>query len=245
MHGPRPLPRSAPYTPQLLLSANVKFAPFASRHRRGYVRDASERDLAVHLETALRGIVIRERWPKSGLDVVITVLEGENDYTEEHDADLSGCGRCDQWGLMSILSSCITVASAAIADAGIDCIDIVTGGVAAMVGPAVETAGAGPVLNAKETAETISTVRDLCPSEHRNILAACVVGYSQATDEITELWIKGDVTEGAVPRRREHRKLEALVDQAIEAAITARLVLIEAITCASKSKLEQIKAYRA
>ncbi|KAL9023787.1 MAG: hypothetical protein Q9180_008107 [Flavoplaca navasiana] len=79
VHGPRPLPRSVPFSPHLLLTANVKFAPFASKHRRGYVRDTSERDLSMHVETALRGCLISERWPKSGVDVVITVLEGEDD----------------------------------------------------------------------------------------------------------------------------------------------------------------------
>src|SRR5438046_9080907 len=58
VHGPRPLPRSAPFSPTVNLMAHVKFAPFATRQRRGYVRDANERDLAVHLEMALRGIII-------------------------------------------------------------------------------------------------------------------------------------------------------------------------------------------
>ncbi len=61
VHGPKPLPRSAPFTPQLLLSAYVKFAPFASWHRRGWVRDGTERDLCAHLETALRSVIIGER----------------------------------------------------------------------------------------------------------------------------------------------------------------------------------------
>ena len=51
VHGPRPLPRSAPFSPQLLLSTRIKFAPFAARQRRGYVPDAGERDLVAHLET--------------------------------------------------------------------------------------------------------------------------------------------------------------------------------------------------
>src|SRR5277367_4846504 len=79
VHGPRPLPRSAPFSPTIILTTRVKYAPFASKQRRGYIRDASERDLAVHLETALRGVIIGDRWPKSGVEVTITILEGEED----------------------------------------------------------------------------------------------------------------------------------------------------------------------
>ena len=64
VHGPRPLPRNAAFSSNLLLTTHVKFAPFATRQRRGYVRDASERDLGVHLETALRGVIIGDRRPQ-------------------------------------------------------------------------------------------------------------------------------------------------------------------------------------
>merc|ERR1711977_376795 len=79
VHGPRPLPKNAPFSPHIILSTHVKYAPFATRKRRGYLRDSSERDLGVHLETALRGVIIGDRWPKSGVEVIITILEGEED----------------------------------------------------------------------------------------------------------------------------------------------------------------------
>ena len=58
VHGPRSLPRSAPFSPHMVLSTHVKYAPFATRQRRGYLRDSSEKDLSTHLETALRGAMI-------------------------------------------------------------------------------------------------------------------------------------------------------------------------------------------
>ena len=192
VHGPKPLPRSTPFNPQLLLSTRVKYAPFASSKRRGYVPDPSERDLAAHLETALRGALIGERWPKSGLDVVVTILEGDEDVP----------GQDEGLGVMTTLAGCITVASAAIADAGVDCVDIVTGGVAAMVPDY-------PVL-------------DPCSTDHEDVRAACVVGYMQSRDEITQLWLKetGSMA-GSV--------LEPLMDNAVEAAKAARLVLLQAL----------------
>jgi exosome complex component MTR3 len=128
--------------------------------------------LSIHLETALRGAVIADRWPKSGVDVVVTVVE--SDMTRQATIDEG----LDDWNTMSVLSGCITVAAAAIADAGIDSVDVVAGGVAALV------ADEGP-----DNEQAI--VLDPVASEHRSILAACCVAYLPARNEITNLWYKG------------------------------------------------------
>lgn len=213
VHGPRPLPRNAAFSPNMLLTTHVKYAPFATRQRRGYVRDSSERDLGVHLETALRGVIIAERFPKSGCEVVITVLEGEEDAWW---GDWQGAERNGGWGLMSVLAGCITVASAALVDAGIDCVDLVSGGVAALV---------------KMHGAAEQTVLDPSPSEH-DVKAACVVAYLQSRDEVTQMWLKGDAGTEA----------EALVDQAIKAASMTRSVLVEAVKEATDLKMRKEEA---
>lgn len=91
----------------------MKFAPFASSIRRGYVRDAAERDLGSHLEAALRGLIIAERWPKSAVDIVVTVLEGNDVFT--------------------VLAAAVTASAAAIVDARIDCFGLLSGGCAGQV----------------------------------------------------------------------------------------------------------------
>ncbi|KAL9600380.1 MAG: hypothetical protein Q9219_003230 [cf. Caloplaca sp. 3 TL-2023] len=224
VHGPRPLPRSVPFSPHLLLTANVKFAPFASRQRRGYIRDVSERDLTVHVETALRGLLISERWPKSGVEVVITVLEGEDDGPSEL---LGGGAQREEtgvsgWGMMSVLSGCITVASAAIADAEIDCVDLASGGVAGII----RQPGAS---GDSERDRPTQIVLDPCPSEHTDLVAVCVIGYLQSRDEITEIWTRGDI--GGVSHGRSSTQLgfDTLIDRAVEAAASTRLVLEQAL----------------
>lgn len=217
VHGPRPLPRSAPFSSQLLLSTRVKFAPFASRSRRGYIPDASERDLAAHLETALQGVLIGERWPKSGVDIIITVLEGEEDSLRNEN------GRTSGWGMMSILSGCITVASAALVDAGIDCVDLVTGGVSAIV---------------RQPSGSTQLILDPCPSDHEEIVAACVIGYLQSRDEVTEMWTKGNITRASSGKDTEAMGFESLVDQAVRAAVAARRVLVEASKEATEAKIK-------
>ncbi|KYK56692.1 3' exoribonuclease [Drechmeria coniospora] len=174
VHGPRSLPRSAPFSPHMVLSTHVKFAPFATRRRRTYQRDTSERDLSTHLETALRGALIADRWPKSGVDVIVTIVEGELAQHATIDESL------EDWDFMNTLSGCITVAAAGIADAGIDCIDTISGGVAALVAD-----------NADQMGSTI--IRDPSPSAANNILAACCVAYLRGREEITNVWFKGEL----------------------------------------------------
>jgi exosome complex component MTR3 len=230
VHGPRPLPKSAPFSPHIILTTHVKYAPFATRKRKGYLRDSSERDLGVHLETALRGVIIGDRWPKSGVEVIITILEGEED--QWWGDDIGGCNTsAAEWGMMSVLSGCITVASAAIADAGIDCVDVVAGGVAAVVKESgIEGISSAPVL-----------VLDPVPSEHKEIVAACIVGYLPARDEITDLWVKGDIGhENQSESATRTSSYEQLADNAVQAALGAHRVLVAALKETADVKLGRL-----
>jgi exosome complex component MTR3 len=226
VHGPRPLPKSAPFSPHIILTTHVKYAPFASRRRRGFVRDASERDLGVHLETALRGVIIGDRWPKSGVDVIITILEGEEDQWWGDNLG-QGSTSAGEWGMMSVLSGCITVASAAIADAGIDCVDVVSSGVAAIVREPGN----------RETPSPISLVLDPVPSEHQEILAACIVGYLPARDEITDLWAKGDIGNEKQRPTSQKYSYEDLADNAVQAALGSYRVLVGALKETANMKM--------
>lgn len=155
--------------------------------------------------------------------MVVTVLEGEGD-DPWNKSQFSESGQTGGWGMMSILSGCITVASAAIIDAGIDCIDLVTGGVAAIV---------------RQPTAPPQVFLDPCPSDHEGIFAACVIGYLQTRDEITELWTKGNVMTSTDGNGANTIGFEPLVDQAVEAAVAARLVLIEAIKESTEVKLQK------
>jgi len=204
VHGPRSLPRSSPFSPHIILSTHVKFAPFATKQRRGYLRDPTERDLGSHLEAALRGAIIADRWPKSGVDIIVSIIEGDQDReTSKYQGD-------EAWDMMNALSGCITVASAALADAGIDCVDTVAGGVAALVRDDAD--------NGK-----LKIVMDPVPSEHDKIDAACCVAYLPARDEITNLWFKGDMPDDDMSTYME------LVQQGIQASKHANRVLVQCI----------------
>ncbi|KAI1383374.1 exoribonuclease [Hypoxylon trugodes] len=203
VHGPRALPRSAPFSPHIILSTHVKYAPFATRQRRGYLRDSSERDLGVHLETALRGAIIADRWPKSGVDIVVTIIEGDqNRDSPDYDRD-------EGWDMMNVLSGCVTVASAAIADAGIDCVDTVAGGVAALV--------------AKEKKSEPCIVLDPDVAAYHKIFAACCVAYLPTRDEVTNIWFKGQLP-GA-----DAMLYNKLVERSLVACRNSNRVLVQAL----------------
>ena len=204
VHGPRSLPRSTPFAPHIILSTHVKYAPFATKQRRGYLRDAVERDLGTHLETALRGTIIADRWPKSGVDIIVSVIEGDQDRA------IALADGDESWDTMNILSGCITVASAALADAGIDCVDTVAGGVAALV-PNDQDNGK-PMI-----------VLDPVPSEHEKILAACCVAYLPARDELTNLWFKGDIPASDIGL------YNLLIEEGVLASRSANSVLVDSL----------------
>lgn len=195
VHGPRALPKSSPFSPHLVLSTHVKFAPFATRQRRGYIRDSTERDISVHLETALRAAVLADQWPKSGVDVIVTIVEGD------YEGNTARPRRHESWDLMNVLSACITVASAAIIDAGIDCIDSVTGGVA------------GLVRTGADDSPTI--VLDPAVSESTAVLAACCVAYLPSRDEISAVWLKGQLPPSD---STSHLRLVGMATQAAKGA---------------------------
>lgn len=166
----------------------------------------------------MRGVIIGERWPKSGAEVVITIVEGDEDaWWGDLSGGGSGNGDGGGWGLLNVLAGCITVASAAITDAGIDCVDMVSGGVAAIVRN----------LDASSPEKEVR-ILDPCPAEHQDIVAACAVGYLAGRDEITELWLKGDV--GADP--------DALIEGATHAALGSLSVMKEVLLEAVQAKFK-------
>jgi exosome complex component MTR3 len=200
VHGPRALPRSSPFSPHLLLTTHVKFAPFATRQRRGYIRDSNERDISVHLETALRAAVLADRWPKSGVDVIVTIVEGDYEgYTTR-------LKKFEAWDFMNVLSACITVASAAIIDAGIDCIDLVAGGVAALV--------------PSDADEDSVIILDPALSESPAVQAACCVAYLPSREEISAVWLKGQLP---ASQSAAHLRLVGMATRAAEG--NSRLLL--------------------
>ncbi|KAK9720288.1 3'-5'-exoribonuclease [Basidiobolus ranarum] len=87
------------------LNCEFKFTPFSCVKRRGHLRDAQERELSQIITQALAPSVRLELFPKSVVDIYISVLESD--------------------GIGSTVAAAITCASVALADAGIEMLDLV------------------------------------------------------------------------------------------------------------------------
>ncbi|KAH7914690.1 3' exoribonuclease family, domain 1-domain-containing protein [Hygrophoropsis aurantiaca] len=105
VYGPRQS-KTTTYSEKGRLNVEVKFAPFSCIRRRAPLRDAEDRSLAVSIHQAVVSSVRLELFPKSTIDVFITIIENDG---------LEGC-----------IASGSIAASVALADAGIEMIGLVT-----------------------------------------------------------------------------------------------------------------------
>ncbi|KAJ1970876.1 3'-5'-exoribonuclease [Dimargaris xerosporica] len=104
VYGPRQNTQ-AQFNENARLDCGFKFATFACDKRRQFQRDPEERELSQFLIQALTPAVRLGMYPKSTIDIYVTVIQSD--------------------GWWSTLAAAITCASAALVDAGIDLIDIV------------------------------------------------------------------------------------------------------------------------
>jgi exosome complex component MTR3 len=167
------------------------------------------------------------------VEVIVTILEGEEDYWWGDNQSVRGEKPVGQFGMMSVLSGCITVASAAIADAGIDCVDMVSGGVAALVRDQEDS-----TPGSKQSSSHPSLVLDPIPSEHSEILAACVLGYLPSRDEVTNLWMKGKLGKDGRENPVEAPNYEILTESAVQAAKGSNRVLTTALRESVELKIQ-------
>ncbi|KAJ8331419.1 hypothetical protein BDV3_000787 [Batrachochytrium dendrobatidis] len=87
------------------LQCDFKFAPFSGEKRKGYVKDDQEKEFSMVLEQALTPSIRLENYPKFTIQVFVIVLEND--------------------GSMSALAAAISCASLALANAGIEMLDMV------------------------------------------------------------------------------------------------------------------------
>lgn len=102
VYGPRQGDRRAGYSEQGRINCDVKLATFATRQRGKLGQSAEERELSATMQAALEPVVLLQAFPKAVLDVYCTILEAGG----------------------SELAAAVTAAAAAVADAGIEMVDL-------------------------------------------------------------------------------------------------------------------------
>lgn len=104
VYGPRSSKRSM-VSDEGNLYCEFKFAPFSCRKRCGYIKNAQEREFSLILQQAFSPAVRLNLYPKSTIDIYVTVLEND--------------------GTAACLAAAISCASVALTDAGIQMYDLV------------------------------------------------------------------------------------------------------------------------
>jgi len=163
----------------------VKFAPFSCHRRRAPIRDAEDRSIAVLIHQSLTSSVRLELFPKSTIDVFLTIIEND------------GIGSCVATGTVA--------ASTALADAGIEMLGLVMSCAATLMGEEIwldpnheeATAGAStlvlacmPALNVvtnvwqngtmspKHGLECMAACQERCETIHSIVAQSLVSNFS-------------------------------------------------------------------
>jgi len=108
VYGPREIPRRSDFSMNGVLSCSFSRAPFASPKRQApgsNTDDSEEKEMAIALKEALEATVCMHLYPKSQIDIFITVLENDG----------------------SVLASSITCAGLALINASIHVFDVIIG----------------------------------------------------------------------------------------------------------------------
>ncbi|KAG1905594.1 3' exoribonuclease family, domain 1-domain-containing protein [Suillus fuscotomentosus] len=117
VYGPRQS-KTTTYSEKGRLNVEVKFAPFSCTRRRAPMRDAEDRSIGVSIHQAIVSSIRLELFPKSTIDVFITIIENDG---------IEGC-----------IASGSLAASTALADAGIEMLGLVASCSAAIVGDGIQ-----------------------------------------------------------------------------------------------------------
>ncbi|WWD00816.1 hypothetical protein V866_007753 [Kwoniella sp. B9012] len=182
VYGPRP--KAPPYTPQGTLNLEVKFAPFASDPRRAPLRDTEPISLSQLLSQSLIPTIQLHLLPKSSIDVYLLVLETDTPT--------------------NVLSAGLTVASAAIADAGI----------------AMYALGTGSVVALAQSTDKQELLLDPEQGEEGGTEGKVLLGSMPALGKITNILLEGSVgVEQAVE----------MIEKAISASRDTHTVLAQSL----------------
>ncbi|GJJ76228.1 exosome complex component MTR3 [Entomortierella parvispora] len=182
VYGPRPIKRTGQgFSGKGVLNCEIKFATFSCAKRRSNMRDPQEKELSLIVTQALTPAVRLELLPKSAIDVYITVLES------------------DGWG--SCLSAAITCASAALAHAGIEMLDLVAGCSASYISNVPESSSSS-TSGSSSIPPQIYMDADL--EEEKYEQGAIVLAYMPSLNEVTHVLQSGKAESTTISQSVEH-----------------------------------------
>ncbi|XP_076053220.1 exosome complex component MTR3-like isoform X3 [Oratosquilla oratoria] len=105
VYGPKEVDRPKDFKMKGQVMCEVKFAPFSGTKRRPPQPDRQQREINRQIKDTLEAVLILEKFPKSQIDVYLTVVEDDG----------------------GVLAACVTAAGLALAQGSFDTFDLVVG----------------------------------------------------------------------------------------------------------------------
>ncbi|KAF9094421.1 hypothetical protein BGX29_006919 [Mortierella sp. GBA35] len=208
VYGPRPVKRAGQgFSDRGTLNCEIKFATFSCVKRRGTMRDAQEKELSQILSQGLTPAVRLELFPKSNVDVYITVLES------------------DGWG--SCIAAAFTVASVALAHAGIEMLDMVAGCSASYIPTSIPSSTTDTTSSAGAGSITPQIFMDADLEEEKYQQGSIVLAYMPSLNQTTHVLQTGKAEGPIISQSVEHcveacNKIFSVMNHALLTSVEVR-----------------------
>ncbi|KAF9920436.1 hypothetical protein FBU30_009755 [Linnemannia zychae] len=208
VYGPRPVKRAGQgFSDRGTLTCEIKFATFSCVKRRGTMRDAQEKELSQILSQGLTPAVRLELFPKSNVDIFITVLESD--------------------GWSSCIAAAFTVASVALAHAGIEMFDLVAGCSASYIPTSIVASEPPATESTESTTPQIYMDADL--EEEKFQQGSIVLAYMPSLNQTTHVLQTGKAEGAIISESVEHcveacNKIYAVMNHALLESIDPKKI---------------------
>ncbi|KDN53523.1 mRNA transport regulator 3 [Tilletiaria anomala UBC 951] len=206
IYGPRQI-RGRQYSGKAELNVDVRYSPFATEWRKRPGKDAESASLGHHIHEALLPSLRLDLLPKASIDVLVQILEA--DGPEE-----------------SCIAAAVTVASTALAEAGIETYGLVAG-----------VCGAFVTCSSYTKASTSSAAVAVLPSPSFSLLVDPTRLEVQTSSALGWLQLNAMPALGSVTSMRhavrggmDSDELDAAVQQLMEKAVEVHYVMAKTLS---------------
>ncbi|XP_072029667.1 exosome complex component MTR3-like [Amphiura filiformis] len=194
VYGPHEYQRREGFSMKGKLRCEVKFATFSCRQRGSHQTDTREKEAALVIQQALEPAVCLHKFPKSQLDIFVTVLQNDG----------------------SALGAALTCASAAVADAGIEMYDLV-------IGCQMRQAGETMLLDPTVQEEYHSRLVKNAESNHGAVTVALLPSIDQVSALVQKGNLESDIALQVLKTCTEAcQRIYPVVQQCLTKAVQSR-----------------------
>jgi len=210
VYGPREIPRRSDFSMRGILNCTLEHTPYAKQRRKapGAQRDDFEEEMSTSLGQALEATVCMHLYPKSQIDVYVTILEDD------------GC----------TLAAALTVSGLALADAAIQMFDTLVGASSLRYNERVIIDPTSLEESASEDSDSIFAVGNNQQGSQRSV-GQITIGYQPSLEQIALMSQGGNMKTDHL--MEDSRKLTKVCSDLVT---NVQMCLVDSIKSSSKSK---------